>query len=141
MGREREVEMECVLNDRNVFMSRDRERVCVCVCVCERVKRDIKGPLPVRVRLGLGYGLGYQAFCPVFHFLTFCPLAFCLGFNLVYTAEIRGQPLVLYNKMIVCAGWSEKTSGPICNILFGSYRFEHGLLNTRPYMSHLRGQN
>ena len=27
--REREVEIECVQNDRNVFMSRDRERVCV----------------------------------------------------------------------------------------------------------------
>ena len=24
--------------------------------------------------------------------------------------------------MIVCAGWSEKTAGPICEILFGSYR-------------------
>ena len=35
--REREAEIECVQNDRNVFMSRDRERVCreiVCVCVC-----------------------------------------------------------------------------------------------------------
>ena len=50
----------------------------MCVCVC--VKRDIKGPLPVRVRLGLGYRLGYQAFCT--------------GFDLVYTAEIRGQLLV-----------------------------------------------
>ena len=90
MEREREVEIECVQNDRNVFMSRDRERV----CVCGRVKRDIKGPLPVRVRLGLGYGLGYQAFCPVFHFLTFCSLGFFPGFDLVYTAEIRGQPLV-----------------------------------------------
>ena len=59
------------------------------------VKRDIKGPLPVRVRLGLGYGLGYQAFCPVFHFLTFCSLAFCPGFYLAYTAEICEQPLVL----------------------------------------------
>ena len=58
------------------------------------MKRDIKGPLPVRVRLG--YGLGYQAFCPVFHFLTFCSLAFCPEFDLVYTAEIRGQPLVLW---------------------------------------------
>ena len=29
MEREREVEIECVQNDRNVFMSRDRERVCV----------------------------------------------------------------------------------------------------------------
>ena len=47
--RERDVEIECVQNDRNVFMSRDRkmERV----CVCERVKRDIKEPLPVRVRV------------------------------------------------------------------------------------------
>ena len=71
------------------------------MCVCERVKRDIKGPLPVRVRLGLGYGLGYQAFCPVFQFLTFCSLAFCPGFDLVYTAEIRGQPLVLLYKMIL----------------------------------------
>ena len=72
------------------------------------MKRGIKGPVPIRVRLGLlglGYGLGYQAFCPVFHFLTFCSLAFCRlvffpGFDLVYTAEIRGQPLVLYNKMV-----------------------------------------
>ena len=49
--RERECawrEIECVQNDRNVFMSRDRERerererksVCVCVCVSkERHKR------------------------------------------------------------------------------------------------------
>ena len=29
VGREREVEIECVQNDRNVFMSRDIERVCV----------------------------------------------------------------------------------------------------------------
>ena len=93
MEREREVEIECVQNDRNVLMSRDRDRVCVCERERERVKRDIKGPLPVRVMLG--YGLGYyQAFCPVFHFLTFCSLAFCPGFDLVYTAEIRGQPLV-----------------------------------------------
>ena len=56
------------------------------------MKRDIKGPLPVRVRLG--YGLCYQVFCPVFHFLKFCSLAFCPGFDLVYTAEIHGQPLV-----------------------------------------------
>ena len=28
--------------------------------------------------LGCGYGTGYLAFCPVFHFLAFCPLAFCL---------------------------------------------------------------
>ena len=28
--REREVEIECVQNVRNVFKSRDRERVCVC---------------------------------------------------------------------------------------------------------------
>ena len=27
--REREVEIKCVQNDRNVFMSRDIERVCV----------------------------------------------------------------------------------------------------------------
>ena len=27
--REREVEIECVQHDRNVFMSRDRESVCV----------------------------------------------------------------------------------------------------------------
>ena len=26
----------------------------------------------------------------------------------------------------MCAGWSEKTAGPICEILFGSYRFEYG---------------
>ena len=69
------------------------------------MKRDIKARLPVRVRLGLGYGLGYQAFCLVFHFLKFCSLAFCplaffLGFNLLYTAEIRGQPLVLLYKII-----------------------------------------
>ena len=30
---EREGEVECVQNDRNVFVSRERERVCVCVCV------------------------------------------------------------------------------------------------------------
>ena len=61
------------------------------------VKRDIKGPLHVRVRLVLAYGLllSYQAFCPVFHFQTFCSLAFCPKFDLVYTAEIRGQPLVI----------------------------------------------
>ena len=29
--------------------------------------------------------------------------------------------------MIVCAGWPEKTAGPICKILFGSYRFEYGI--------------
>ena len=63
-----------------------------------RVKRDIKGPLPVRVRLGLGYGLGYQAFCPVFHFLTFCSLALCPRFDLAYTAEIPGQPIVYIMK-------------------------------------------
>ena len=66
----------------------------MCMCVCVSEERDIKGPLPVRVRLGLGYGLGYQAFFLVVHFLTFCSLAFCPGFDLVYTAEIRGQPLV-----------------------------------------------
>ena len=77
------------------------------------MKRDIKGPLPVRVRLGLGYGLGYEAFCP--------------GFDLIYSAEIRGQPLVLLYKMIVCAGWSEKTAGPISKIHFGSYRFGYGI--------------
>ena len=47
------------------------------------MKRDIKGPLPIRVRLGLGY----QAICP--------------GLDLVYTAEIRGQPPILLYKMIV----------------------------------------
>ena len=26
----------------------------------------------------------------------------------------------------MCAGWSEKTAGPICKILFGSYNFEYG---------------
>ena len=26
----------------------------------------------------------------------------------------------------MCAGWSEKTAGPICKILFGSYEFEYG---------------
>ena len=35
MEREKEVEIECVQNDRNVFMSRDRESVCMFVCVCE----------------------------------------------------------------------------------------------------------
>ena len=97
MERQREVEIECVQNDRNVFMSRDGERERESVersRECVRVRRDIKGPLPVRVRLRLWYGLGYQAFCPVFHFLTFCPLAFCPGFDLLYTVEIRGQPLV-----------------------------------------------
>ena len=116
---QREVEIECVQNDRKVFMSRDRERVCREIereRVCVRMKIDIKGPLlvratgwaltsPYRVRLGLGYGLGYQPFSPVFHFLTFCSLAFCRlafcpGFDLVYTAEIRGQPLVLLYRMI-----------------------------------------
>ena len=29
MEKEREVDIECVQNDRNVFMSRDRESVCV----------------------------------------------------------------------------------------------------------------
>ena len=29
--------------------------------------------------------------------------------------------------MIVCAGWSEKIAGPICKILFGSYRFGYGI--------------
>ena len=45
MEREREVEIECFQNERNMFMSRDRESVYV------RVKRDIKGPLPVRARV------------------------------------------------------------------------------------------
>ena len=64
----------------------------------ERHKRTATGKGEVRV---LGYELGYyQAFCPVFHFLTFCslalcPMAFCPVFDLVYTAEIRGQPLVI----------------------------------------------
>ena len=53
------------------------------------------------MRLGLEYGLGYQAFCPVLQFLIFCSLTFCPGFDLVYTAEIRGQPLVLLYKMIL----------------------------------------
>ena len=26
----------------------------------------------------------------------------------------------------MCAGWSMKTAVPICEILFGSYRFEYG---------------
>ena len=30
--------------------------------------------------------------------------------------------------MIVCAGWSEKTAGPICEILFGSYRLGMGFV-------------
>ena len=92
--RDREVKIECVQNDINVFMSRDRESVREIESVCVKVMSDIKGPLPVRVMLGLGYGLGYQAFCPVFHFLTFCSLAFCPGFDLVCTAEFRRQPLV-----------------------------------------------
>ena len=34
MEREREVEIECVQNDRNMFMSRDREcREIECVCM------------------------------------------------------------------------------------------------------------
>ena len=48
--RESDVEIDCVQNDRNVLMSRDRERVCVCVCVCvcmcvseERHKRTATG--------------------------------------------------------------------------------------------------
>ena len=44
MEREREVEIECVQNDRNVFMSRDRESVCVCVYESEeRHKRTTTG--------------------------------------------------------------------------------------------------
>ena len=38
MEREREVEIECVQNDRNVYMSRDIERECREIereCVCE----------------------------------------------------------------------------------------------------------
>ena len=35
--------------------------------------------------------------------------------------------LILLYKMIVCAGWSEKTAGPTCKIIFGSYRFEYGI--------------
>ena len=35
--------------------------------------------------------------------------------------------IFLLYKMIVCAGWSEKTARPICKILFGSYRFEYGI--------------
>ena len=49
MEREKDLEIECVQNDRNVFISRDRERVCreiERVCVCERVTRDIKGQIP-----------------------------------------------------------------------------------------------
>ena len=43
--REKEVEIECVQNDRNVFMSRDRESVCLKrVCVSEeRHKRTATG--------------------------------------------------------------------------------------------------
>ena len=26
----------------------------------------------------------------------------------------------------MCAGWSEKTAGPICKSLFESYKFEYG---------------
>ena len=52
MEREREEEILCVQNDRNVLMSRDKERereresVCVCVCVSvseERHKRTATG--------------------------------------------------------------------------------------------------
>ena len=42
MEREREVEIECVQNDRNVFMSRNRERESVerwRECVCESEER------------------------------------------------------------------------------------------------------
>ena len=42
MEREREVEIECVQNDKNVFMSRDRERECremERVYVCESEER------------------------------------------------------------------------------------------------------
>ena len=61
------------------------------------MRRDIKGPLPVRVRLWLWYGLsgilsGFT-FSDIL-FSSILPLAFCPGFDLVYTAEIRGQPLV-----------------------------------------------
>ena len=74
---------------------------------------------------------GVEKESSVFHFLKFCSLAFCPGFNLLYTAEIRGQPLVLLYKMILsvcvhCACWPEKTAGPICKIFSGSYRFEYG---------------
>ena len=99
--RERQVEIECVQNDGlEICLWVEIESECIEIeRVCVWVKRDIKGPLLVRVKLGFGYGLGYQAFCLVFHFLTFCSLAFCSlasfpGFVLVYTAEIRGQPLV-----------------------------------------------
>ena len=44
MEREREVEIECVQNDRNVFMSRDREIERVYVCESEeRHKRTATG--------------------------------------------------------------------------------------------------
>ena len=43
LEREREVEIDCVQNYRNVLMSVEIERECV--------KRDIKGPAPVRVRV------------------------------------------------------------------------------------------
>ena len=33
--------------------------------------------------------------------MILCSLAFCPGFDLVYTVEIREQPLVLLYKMIV----------------------------------------
>ena len=59
------------------------------------MKRDIKGLLPVRVRLsGILSGFPFSDI-----YLAFCPLAFCPGFDLVYTAEIRGQPLVLYKRI------------------------------------------
>ena len=62
--------------------------------VCERVKRDIKRPLPVRVRLGLGYGLGYQAFCPVFHFSDILPSSILSSGNLsgIRFGLHRGNP-------------------------------------------------
>ena len=58
------------------------------------MKRDTKGPAPVRVRVQVRLSgilsFHFLAFCPV----ALCPQAFCPGFDLVYTAEIRGQPLV-----------------------------------------------
>ena len=43
--------------------------VCVCVCVCVSEERHKS--------TSIGLGLGYLVFCPVFHFLVLCPLAFC----------------------------------------------------------------
>ena len=38
--------------------------------------------------------------------------------------------------MIAYAGWSEKTAGPICKILFGSNRFEYGICQKNTKISY-----